>query len=86
MPDQLIAVLTDPLLQKLIQLRNSKTIQLRIERRLEAFFLGISVPRHADDQSLSPNVIEMLQSIATYADYTKVSLSVRMIRKNIKDP
>lgn len=66
-PNQLVSALTDPLLQRLIQLRNSETVQLRIERWLEAFFFGFST-----EPVVSSELIEMFSAIARYAEVTRV--------------
>ncbi|CZR60000.1 related to Mis6 domain protein [Phialocephala subalpina] len=66
-PNQLVAVLDDPLLQKFLHLRSSDVDSSRIDGWLIAFF---------EDQLQNPdagegNTIEMLEAILNYTRYTK---------------
>ena len=68
LPNQLVAVLGDPLLQNLLLLKSSETISRRVEYWLLAFF---------EDQLQSAGsgqiqILEMLEAIGDYARYTKV--------------
>lgn len=67
-PNQLVAVLDDPLLQKFLHLRASKVDSNRIDSWLIAFF---------EDQLQNPDaaessIVEMLKAILKYTQYTKV--------------
>ncbi|KAH7321554.1 Mis6-domain-containing protein [Rhexocercosporidium sp. MPI-PUGE-AT-0058] len=66
-PNQLAAVINDPLLQKFLQLRSNESHSKRVESWLLAFF---------EDQLQSPNagerhILEMLESILGYTRHTK---------------
>ncbi|KAG4437158.1 hypothetical protein IFR05_007360 [Cadophora sp. M221] len=66
-PNQLVAVINDPLLQKFLQLRSSESNSRRVDTWLMAFF---------EDQLQSSNagerqILEMLESILGYTRYTK---------------
>jgi centromere protein I len=68
LPNQLVAAIGDPLLQKFLQLKNSEATTQRIDNWLLAFF---------EDQLESPNsaegtILDMLQAIREYTRYTKV--------------
>jgi centromere protein I len=70
LPNQFVAVLKDPLLQKFLQLRHSEVDSSRIDSWLLAFF---------EDQLQSPdvgngNILGMMDSILAYTRYTKVCL------------
>lgn len=66
-PNQLVAVIQDPLLQKFLQLKASEVYAKRVDSWLMAFF---------EDQleagSSFVEIIEMLKSIQGYTHYTKV--------------
>lgn len=73
LPNQLVAVLNDPLLQKLLQLKRSDMISDRIDHWLMAFF---------DDQLADPSssvneTLDILHAIRNYARFTKVCASIR---------
>lgn len=68
LPNQLVAAIGDPLLQKLLQLKQSENTAQRIDNWLLAFF---------EDQLESPNlaegnIIDMLRAIREYSRHTKV--------------
>lgn len=68
-PNQIVAVIADPLLQKFLQLRQIDTNAKRVDSWLFAFF---------EDQLQNPDkgdvrVLEMLQAILDYAKSTRVS-------------
>lgn len=70
LPNQMVAVFGDPLLQKLLQLNSSNTTSQRIDYWLTAFF---------EDQLQNPEswdtaILEMLTAILGYARLTKVRL------------
>ena len=74
LPNQLVAVIGDPLLQKFLQLKYSETISRRIDNWLLAFF---------EDQleasySSASNIMNMLEAIQDYTRYTKVCFSVKL--------
>lgn len=69
-PNQLVAVIQDPLLQKFLQLRSSEVYARRVDSWLMAFF---------EDQLEAANtsetkILEMLKSIQGYTHYTKVRI------------
>ena len=68
-PNQLVAVIADPLLQRLLQLRPSDEYDKRIDNWLYAFF---------EDQLHNPEpsetkILDMLQAIHKYTQSTRVS-------------
>ncbi|KAL2067965.1 hypothetical protein VTL71DRAFT_16063 [Oculimacula yallundae] len=67
-PNQLVAVIDDPLLQKFLQLRSSENYSKRIDNWLMAFFEDQLQSSNAGDRP----VLEMLQSVLGYTRYTKV--------------
>jgi centromere protein I len=73
LPNQLVAVMDDPLLQKFLALRPSETINRRLANWLNTFFEDeMAQQRHG--QSNSARLTEMLRSLLAYTQYTKVSL------------
>ncbi|KAF4624700.1 hypothetical protein G7Y89_g13464 [Cudoniella acicularis] len=67
-PNQLVAVIGDPLLQKFLQLRSSEIYSRRVDTWLLAFF---------EDQLESTNpsetkMLEMLEAVRGYTQYTKI--------------
>lgn len=66
-PNQLVAVIDDPLLQKYLQLRSSNTDWKRIESWLLMFFED-----QLGDSSGEGKIFEMLAAILRYTQYTKV--------------
>lgn len=68
LPNQLVAAIGDPLLQKFLQLKYSETTSRRIDNWLLAFFEDqLETPNSAAD-----NILNMLQAILEYTRYTKV--------------
>lgn len=68
LPNQLVAVLEDPLLQKLLQLKSTDATRRRIDYWLMAFFED---QLEADEQS-EETVLQMLASVREYAKFAKV--------------
>ena len=67
-PNQLVAVINDPLLQKFLQLRSSDTNSKRIDSWLLAFFED-----QLEDSTLPPSkIFDMLEAVLGYTRYTKV--------------
>ncbi|TVY49879.1 Inner kinetochore subunit [Lachnellula occidentalis] len=66
-PNQLVAVIQDPLLQKFLQLRSSEVYARRVDSWLMAFFED---QLEAGDTS-EIKILEMLKSIQGYTRYTK---------------
>ncbi|KAF8851133.1 Mis6-domain-containing protein [Acephala macrosclerotiorum] len=66
-PNQLVAVLDDPLLQKFLHLRSSEVDSNRIDGWLIAFFEDQLQNPDASDSS----IVEMLKAILNYTRYTK---------------
>lgn len=68
LPNQLVAVLGDPLLQKLLQLKSTEVTMSRVDNWLLAFF---------DDQLADPDqsdrpLLDMLTAIRDYTRFSKV--------------
>ena len=74
LPNQLVSVIGDPFLQKLLQLKSSESTSRRIDNWLLAFF---------EDQLENPGseatILEMLTAIRDYTQYTKVSFFINNI-------
>lgn len=67
-PNQLVAVIQDPLLQKLLQLRSSDVYAKRVDSWLMAFFEDQLETSDASETK----ILQMLKSIHGYTQYTKV--------------
>jgi len=67
-PNQLVAVISDPFLQKYLQLRSSEKYITRIDSWLLAFFED----RLSDPEDNASQIISMLDSMVEYTRYTKV--------------
>ncbi|TVY81539.1 Inner kinetochore subunit mis6 [Lachnellula suecica] len=67
-PNQLVAVIQDPLLQKFLQLKTSDSYARRVDHWLLAFFED----QLETSDSSEAKILEMLQSISGYTQYTKV--------------
>lgn len=68
LPNQLVAVLGDPLLQKLVQLKTTPIIQERINNWLTAYFEDILLE---SGDSIGES-LDLLDSIREYTRFTKV--------------
>lgn len=68
LPNQLVSVIGDPLLQKFLHLKHSETTSRRIDNWLVAFFED----QLETSQSSTRNILDMLQAIREYARFTKV--------------
>jgi centromere protein I len=68
LPNQLVAVMGDPLLQRLLQLRSDDTTLRRVDNWLMAFFED----QVADGVRSEATLLDMLASIRDYARFTKV--------------
>ncbi|RDW89489.1 hypothetical protein BP6252_01521 [Coleophoma cylindrospora] len=68
MPNQLVAVIDDPLLQKLLQIRSSAYTIQRIDNWLLAFFEDQLQSAEFSDK----NVLGMLSAVRSYTQYTKI--------------
>ena len=75
LPNQLVAVLGDPLLQKFLQLKSSPAVLRRVDSWLIAFFEA----QLEDSGSAENAILEMLSAIREYARYTKVSESLDLL-------
>jgi centromere protein I len=73
LPNQLVAVIGDPLLQKFLQLKHSEATSQRIDNWLLAFFEDELQSSH----SSASNILNMLHAIQDYTCYTKVCFSVK---------
>jgi centromere protein I len=69
MPNQLVAVIGDPLLQHLLQLKSNKVIVRRIDNWLTAFFED---QLESGAQTGSTPLLDMLTAIRDYTSFTKV--------------
>jgi len=74
-PNQLVAVIQDPLLQKFLQLRSSDVYVKRVDSWLLAFFED---QLEASDSS-ETKILQMLKSILGYTQYTKVCTDKKRI-------
>lgn len=72
LPNQLVAVISDPLLQKFLQLKSSKATARRIDYWLLAFFED-QVESGAQAEK---DIREMLRAICSYTRFTKASRSI----------
>jgi centromere protein I len=69
-PNQLVAVMGDPLLQKFLRLSESRVYNKRVEMWLSAFFED----QLQQLQASETQIMEMLVGIQGYTRYTKVWL------------
>jgi centromere protein I len=67
-PNQMVAVIQDPLLQKFLQLRSSDVYARRVDSWLLAFFED----QLETSDSSETKILQMLKSIQSYTQYTKV--------------
>ncbi|KAK0100090.1 hypothetical protein ONS95_013098 [Cadophora gregata] len=67
-PNQLVAVIDDPLLQKFLQLRSSETNAKRVDSWLMAFFEDHLQSAHTGERQ----ILEMLEFMLGYTRYTKI--------------
>ncbi|PQE16536.1 Mis6 domain-containing protein [Rutstroemia sp. NJR-2017a BBW] len=67
LPNQLVAAIDDPLLQKFLQLKSSQDTQRRIDHWLLAFFED----QLEDGRSSETEIPEMLQAVLGYTRFTK---------------
>jgi centromere protein I len=71
LPNQLVAVMGDPLLQKLLQLKSTSSTLSRVDNWLMAFFEDqLEAGAHSGHE-----LLDMLAAIIEYARFTKVNLS-----------
>ncbi len=70
LPNQLVSVIGDSLLQNLLLLKSNDTIKRRIDNWLMAFFED----QLENDGHTGSALLEMLAAIKEYASFTKVSL------------
>jgi len=68
LPNQLVAVIGDPLLQKLLQLKSSDTVMRRLDNWLMAFFED-QLEENGQSES---TLLDMLAAILEYVRFTKV--------------
>lgn len=68
LPNQLVAVMGDPLLQKLLQLKSTDKTKQRVENWLFAFFED----QLQNDEGSEAVLLDMLASILDFARFTKV--------------
>lgn len=70
LPNQLVAVMGDPLLQKLLQLKSTDVVRQRVDNWLMAFFED----QLEGDGSSESALLDMLAAILEYTRFTKVGL------------
>jgi hypothetical protein len=70
LPNQLIAVIGDPLLQKYLQLKSSVITDMRLNHWLLDFF----EEQLEDPDAAEAVILQMLEAIRDYTRYAKVSL------------
>ena len=68
LPNQLVAAIGDPLLQKFLQIKPSVTTSQRIDQWLLAFFED-----QLETAGSERAILEMLEAIRNYTKHTKVS-------------
>lgn len=73
LPNQLVAVIGDPLLQKLLQLRSQESGAKRVDHWLMAFFED---QLHSTDEN-DAAILEMLLSILNYTRSTKARYQIK---------
>ena len=71
LPNQLVAVMGDRLLQKLLQLKSSDTVLRRVDNWLLAFFED----QLEESGSSESRILEMLAAVRDYTNYTKVGVT-----------
>jgi len=69
LPNQLVAVMGDPLLQKLLQLKSTDITRRRVDNWLMAFFED----QLENEENSEATLLDMLASIREYVRFTKVS-------------
>lgn len=68
LPNQLVSVIGDPLLQKLLSLKSTEITLRRVNNWLEAFFEDNA----SSDEASETKILDMLTAIRDYARYSKV--------------
>jgi centromere protein I len=68
LPNQLVSVIGDPLLQKFLRLKSSEITLKRVDNWLAAFFED----QLADPDQSADGILSMLEAIRDYARYSKV--------------
>lgn len=76
LPNQLVAVMGDPLLQKLLQLKSTDTTRRRVDNWLMAFFED----QLENEETSEATLLDMLASIREYVRFTKVSVQIITLR------
>lgn len=74
LPNQVISVLSDPLLQKYLALKPSEAATARMDHWLSTFFEE-ELRSMGDGQQDPTRLSSVLDSLLSYARYTKVSCS-----------
>lgn len=85
LPNQLISVMGDPALQKLLQLKSTEYTLRRVDYWLNAFFEDQLSKSDAEEEATTNQVLEMLEAIREYTRFTKVCFAyayTRMITKH----
>ena len=74
LPNQMISVLDDPLLQKLVNLKDGEMANRRIDNWLSSFLAShIQAMSEEDGKGMSKQLIEILEKTLSYTMYTKVT-------------
>jgi centromere protein I len=71
----MVAVMGDPLLQKLLQLKSDESISRRLDEWLTAFFED----QLADGAQYGSTLLDMLTAIQEYSKFTKVYIRVSLV-------
>lgn len=75
LPNQLVSVMGDPALQKLLLLKSSKATLDRVDYWLEAFFDDQLAEEGGDEEAGTKRVLEMLEAVREYVRFSKVRSS-----------
>jgi centromere protein I len=78
LPNQLVAVMGDPLLQKLLQLNSTDSTSRRVDNWLLAFFED----QLEDADRSGTKILDMLSAIRDYTRYTKVCVVMFFLASN----
>jgi centromere protein I len=81
LPNQLVAAIGDPLLQKFLQLRPSDSTSQRIDQWLLAFFED-----QLETSGSEKAILEMLEAVRGYTNHTKVCSCNVVLRPALRRP
>lgn len=72
LPNQLVSVMGDPALQKLLLLKSNGATLRRVDYWLNAFFVDQLAEGEAEEEAGTKRVLEMLEAIRDYVRFSKV--------------